>query len=98
MSTPTPDDWFAQWYAAMPESKLELIDGKLIIGTLAGSRRILWEILQDYGPDMVLPMAPTEFWWTALQEAYNLIKRHLYEQAGVPEFWLVEQESLSPAE
>lgn len=71
MSTDTHDDWFAQWWATMPEGKLELIDGKLIISTLAGSRRVLRELLKDYGPNLVLPMAPAALWWTALQSAYN---------------------------
>ena len=53
----------------MPEGKLELIDGKLIISTLAGSRRVLWELLNDYGPDLLLPLAPPALWWTALQHA-----------------------------
>ena len=44
----------------LPEGKLELIDGKLLISTLAGSRRILWELLMDYGPGYVLPMAPPD--------------------------------------
>jgi Uma2 family endonuclease len=64
------DPWFEQWWLAMPEGKLELIDGKLIISTLAGSRRVLWELLHDYGPDLLLPMAETVLWWTALRAAY----------------------------
>ncbi|MFQ5854099.1 MAG: Uma2 family endonuclease [Anaerolineae bacterium] len=71
MSTNTKDDWFERWWAAMPEPKLELIDGKLIISTLAGSRRIMFELLKDYGPGLVLPMASTELWWRALREAYS---------------------------
>lgn len=70
MSTNNHDDWFNHWFAAMPEGKLELIDGKLIISTLTGSRRVLYELLQDYGPDYVLPMAPTALWWEALRTVF----------------------------
>jgi hypothetical protein len=57
--------------AEMPEGKLELIDGQLIISTGAGSRWILFEILRDYGPPLVLPMASSALWWRALQEAFD---------------------------
>ncbi|MBS1251913.1 MAG: hypothetical protein MAG451_00947 [Anaerolineales bacterium] len=75
MSTNTRDERFERWWAEMPESKLELIDGKLIISTLAGSRRIMREILVDYGPAFVLPMASTELWWKALREAHSPLPR-----------------------
>ena len=71
MQTETSDAWFEQWWAALPEGKLELIDGQLMISTLAGSRRVLWELLNDYGPDLVLPLAPPALWWAALQHAFN---------------------------
>ncbi len=71
MNTSPHDDWFETWWASMPEGKLELINGKLIISTFAGSRRVLWELLHDYGPDLVFPMASTALWWAALREAYN---------------------------
>ena len=71
MSEHLQDPWFEQWWRAMPKGKLELIDGKLIISTLAGSRRVLWELLRDYGPDLLLPMAAPALWWTALRAAYT---------------------------
>jgi hypothetical protein len=71
MHTETSDGWFEQWWAALPEGKLELIDGQLIISTLAGSRRVLWELLNDYGPELVLPLAPPALWWVALQHAFT---------------------------
>jgi len=55
----------------MPERKLELIDGGLVIGTLAGSRRITWNLLHDHGPAMALPMAPPDLWWEALRQAFD---------------------------
>ena len=54
-----------------PESKLELIDGQLIISTLAGSRRVAWYLLNDYGPAMALPLASAELWWTALTSGFQ---------------------------
>ncbi len=65
------EDLLEDWWTATPESKLELISGRLIIGTLAGSRRIAWRLLADYGPEMVLPMAPRALWWEALRCAFD---------------------------
>lgn len=65
------EDFVERWINAMPEGKLELIDGQLIISTLAGSRRIAWELLRDYGPPLGLKHAPAALWWAALAEAYR---------------------------
>jgi len=54
MSTDAEREAFERHWAAMPEGKLELIDGQLIISTRKGSRFILREILKDYGPGFVL--------------------------------------------
>jgi len=59
------------WLDTTPENKLELIEGQLIISTLKGSRRMLWYLLQDYGPDMFLPMAQKELWLNAVIQAFN---------------------------
>ncbi len=57
-----------------PEWKIELIDGRLVIGnSLRGSRYILWELLHHYGPDAAFPMASEDLWWQALAKAF----RHL---------------------
>jgi Uma2 family endonuclease len=64
-------DPFERWWATTPQSKLELIDGRLIISTLAGSRRIAWYLLRDYGPAMAIPMAAPDLWWEALYQAFN---------------------------
>jgi Uma2 family endonuclease len=71
MNNDTDDDWFERWWAAMPENKLELIDGQLIISTIAGSRRIAWLLLHDHGPAMALPLASSDLWWEALRQAYD---------------------------
>lgn len=60
-----------EWWETTPESKLELIDGRLIVGTLAGSRRIAWQLLANHGPHLALPMAPRSRWYDALRRAYD---------------------------
>lgn len=70
MDTDSNDEAFERWWAATPESKLELIDGQLIYSTLRGSRRMLWYLLDDYGPAIALPLAPAEQWWAALKQAF----------------------------
>ncbi len=62
---------FDTWWATTPESKLELIDSQLIISTLAGSRRMTWYLLHDYGPALALPLAPAELGWKALYQAFH---------------------------
>jgi len=61
-----------QIWDALPESKLELIDGRLIAGnSLAGSRYLLWAILQLLGPRAALALAPLDRWWSALASAFE---------------------------
>jgi hypothetical protein len=65
------DDLVERWTNGTPENKLELIDGRLVICDLEGSRRIAWQLLADYGPPLGLGQAPARLWWQALQEAYH---------------------------
>ncbi|NJO83881.1 MAG: Uma2 family endonuclease [Blastochloris sp.] len=59
-----------QWHM-LPESKLELIGGKLIAGnSLAGSQVLLWAILHACGPRAALPFASPEHWRAALAAAF----------------------------
>jgi hypothetical protein len=59
------------WHS-LPESKLELIAGKLIAGnSLACSHYLLWAILQSCGPQAALPFAPEALWRQALAEAFS---------------------------
>jgi Uma2 family endonuclease len=69
--TAAGDDRFKRRLNATPENKLELIDGRLVICDLAGSRRVAWQLLEDYGPPLGLGHAPARLWWQALQEAYR---------------------------
>jgi len=56
----------------LPESKLELIDGRLIAGnSLMGSRYLLWAILQTLGPRAALSLAPRQTWWSALATTFQ---------------------------
>ena len=60
-----------RWQEA-PEGKLELIGGRLIVGnSLAGSRYLLWSLLQDLGPHAALALAPLDRWWAALGRAFD---------------------------
>jgi hypothetical protein len=65
------EDRVERWINDTPENKLELIDGRLVICDLAGSRRVAWQLLEDYGPPLGLGHAPARLWWQALQEAYR---------------------------
>jgi hypothetical protein len=54
-----------------PESKLELIDGRLVAGNnLRGSRYLLWDILEGWGVEAALPMAAAALWWQALHQGF----------------------------
>jgi Uma2 family endonuclease len=77
------DDPIERWWARMPENKLELIDGRLVVSTLAGSRFITRYLLRDYGPAMALPLAPAEVWWEALRQAFDP-----RPEPHTPEEWL----------
>src|SRR5215212_7586361 len=56
----------------LPESKLELLDGRLIVGnSLDGSRYLLWAILELLGPRAALALAPHEQWWAAVAQAHQ---------------------------
>jgi Uma2 family endonuclease len=49
-----------------------LINGRLLAGnSLAGSRYLLWAILQTLGPRAALPLAPRELWWSALATTFQ---------------------------
>src|SRR5262249_51942654 len=82
MTNEEANAWIEHWCATTPENKLELIDGRFTVSTIAGSRRIAWTLLQDYGPAMALPLAPAELWWEALRRAF-----HPQPTPGTPEEW-----------
>jgi hypothetical protein len=51
----------------LPESKLELWDGRLVVGaSLMGSRALLWYLMQTLGVQAVVPLVSLDAWWDAL--------------------------------
>jgi Uma2 family endonuclease len=67
-----PIDPFEKHWQENPEPKLELIDGRLIIGnSLAGSRFMLHDILSGWGAEAALPFAPAARWLEALAERFR---------------------------
>jgi hypothetical protein len=57
--------------AEMPEPKLELLDGKLVVGNGAGNLRLLYHLLEGWGAEAALPMAPADRWWKALHAGFR---------------------------
>lgn len=59
------------FWDTMPESKLELIDGKLIVGnSLTASQLLVRKILEEWGATVVLSLVEKKLAWKALKEAY----------------------------
>ncbi len=69
---PTPKERFEDFTRHHPENKLELIGGQLIVGnSLAGSRLLLRQILQGWGAEAAIALAPIETWLSALADGYG---------------------------
>jgi hypothetical protein len=52
----------------LPESKLELWEGRLLVGTsVMGSRVLLGYLMQTLGVQAVLPLVALDAWWDALR-------------------------------
>jgi hypothetical protein len=60
-----------RWIVEMPEAKLELLDGRLVVGNGAGNLRLLHYLLEGWGVKSVLPMATAELWWAALARGFQ---------------------------
>jgi Uma2 family endonuclease len=60
-----------RWIEEMPEPKLELLDGRLVVGNGAGNLRLLYHLLEGWGTESVLAMAPTHLWWEALAQGFQ---------------------------
>ena len=57
------------------EGKLELIDGQLIVGnTIVGSRLLLRQILQGWGAEAAVALAPISLWIEALAASLELAR------------------------
>jgi len=62
-------DEYIQWE---PRSKLELIDGKLVVGkSMAHSRLLLSQILRGWGLEAAISLAPEPLWWQAMTLAFG---------------------------
>ena len=69
---PSKSELFENCLNNSPENKLELIDRKLVVGnSLVGSRLLLRQILQGWGAEAAIALAPIETWVSALATAYG---------------------------
>ncbi|KAM3116304.1 Uma2 family endonuclease [Phormidesmis sp. 146-33] len=68
MSVSLLDDYLA-W---SPGSKIELVNGQLIVGdSLVHSRRLLSQILRGWGVEAIAALAPEQLWWQALSHTFG---------------------------
>lgn len=64
---------FDYWDRHSPERKIELIDGRLIVGnSLAGSRLLFDHIMRGWSVDAAIALGSVEQWVRAVCEAYRL--------------------------
>jgi Uma2 family endonuclease len=81
-----------QTYYLHPEFRLELVEGKFLIGgTLAGSRWLLREALLGWDAGSAIAFAPLAKWWEALRIAHKVSHQS-------PEDWLIWAESQAIAD
>jgi Uma2 family endonuclease len=71
METIMPHEEFERKNREMPEPKLELLDGRLSVGNGAGNLQLLRHLLEGWGAEAALPMAPSELWWEALHQGFR---------------------------
>ncbi|MEO7911332.1 MAG: hypothetical protein ABIV47_16935 [Roseiflexaceae bacterium] len=65
------DDLIDLAWDVVPESKLELWDGRLVVGTsLLGSRALLWYLMHTFGMQAVVPLVSLDAWWNALRAVF----------------------------
>lgn len=65
-------DLFDEYILWEPRTKLELIDGQLIVGKSAThSRRLLSQILRGWGLEAAIALAPETLWWQAMILAFG---------------------------
>jgi hypothetical protein len=68
MSTHLSDDYH-DWF---PGTKIELVNGQLIIGSsLIHNRRLLQQILRGWGIEAIVALAPAQLWWDALSQVFD---------------------------
>jgi len=65
-------DTFYEFLGSHPEAKLELLDGRLIVGNcLDGSRLLLQQILRGWGAEAAVALGSFDQWVEALRQAYG---------------------------
>ncbi|NJL20025.1 MAG: Uma2 family endonuclease [Leptolyngbyaceae cyanobacterium SM1_3_5] len=71
---PTVKQLFESFCRNGPESRLELIESRLMVGnSIAGSRLLLRQLLQGWGAGAAVALAPIELWIEALKQSFNLM-------------------------
>ncbi|MBD2068664.1 Uma2 family endonuclease [Leptolyngbya sp. FACHB-671] len=69
----TAEELFESFSNHRPEGKLELVEGRLVVGnTIVGSRLLLRQVLQGWRADAAIALAPMNLWIEALQVGFNL--------------------------
>lgn len=86
---PTTKELFESFLDHGPEGKLELIEGRLIVGnSIVGSCLLLRQILQRWKADTAIAFALVETWINALRIGFNLscsVEGHeMYRPSSVP--------------
>ena len=62
---------FDDYLAWAHGSRIELVNGKLVIGkSLSHSRLLLHQILRGWGLEAAIALAPESMWWSALSAAF----------------------------
>ena len=63
---------FEEYLEWQPRTKIELVDGQLIVGnSLSGSRLLCSQILQGWGAASAVALASESLWWEALTIAFG---------------------------
>jgi Uma2 family endonuclease len=65
------DDAFEEHIRMMPEPKLELLGGRFLVGNGAGNMQLLRHLLEGWGAEAAVPMAPRELWLQALRQGFG---------------------------
>ena len=66
-----PHDKFDEHIRVMPEPKLELLDGRFVVGNGAGNLQLLRHLLNGWGVEAAVPMASVESWCQALYQGFR---------------------------
>ena len=70
-----PQSLLDEYCAWSSGSKIELVDGQLIVGdSLTHSRLLLSQILRGWGIEAVVALAGQQLWWKALSQAFGTLE------------------------